>query len=178
LIIINIFKLINTQNPGCIFYIPNKIECKSNEVLDLKEEFKAISNTLNEDEKTFDEFYLNASIDEIPENVFSDIKFTSIYITASNFTKIHSNAFNGTSDQIKYFIDWSHDSKLRDSPPDYDIYEAFGSLVNVIHLDIRLETEIFHKIPEHAFDKSNQLNYLDTIIYGPPKEVVLLAFSH
>jgi hypothetical protein len=99
---------------------------------------------------------LNAPTNEIPENVFIDIEFEKIYIYESNFTRIHSNAFNSTSFIIETF---SHNaqstSKLRNSPPDYDFYEALSSLVNAVELYINLDSDTVHEIPDYAFNKSN-----------------------
>jgi hypothetical protein len=148
--------LINTQNSGCQVSWPQQIECDSYELLDLKQEFLNISNNLDANHKKFDYFTLSAPIDEIPENVFIDIEFKTIYIQESNFTRIHSNAFNSTSLYTDIF---SHNpqstSKLRNSPPDYDFYEAFISLVNAVELYINLDSDTVHEIPDYAFNKSN-----------------------
>ncbi len=98
----------------------------------MKQEFENISNNLDVSNKAFDEFNLNAPIDEILENVFIDIKFKFIIIINSNFTRIHSNAFYGTSNYAEgyWYYYWDFTSKLSNSPPNYDLYEAFSSLVN------------------------------------------------
>ncbi len=126
----------------------------------MKEEFLNISNNLNANHKKFHYFNLIAPTDEIPENVFIDIKFYQICIIESNFTRIHSNAFNGTSLYTWDFYDSSSAPKLRNSPPDYDFYEAFSSLVNLFRLVINLDNDTVHQIPDYAFDKSNQQKYL------------------
>ncbi len=163
---INIFSLINTQNPGCTFYWPDTIGCESNEILDLKKEFMRISNELGANNKTFTQFYLNAPTDEIPENVFIDIEFEKIYMF-SNFTQIHSNAFNSTSLYTQEYNNLSADSKLRNNPPEYDFYKAFNSLVNLTDLVIRTDGDTVHEIPDYAF--SNQQTLLKQIsVYGGP----------
>jgi hypothetical protein len=109
---------------------------------------------------------LNAPIDESPENVFIDIKFETIHIHESNITQIHSNAFNSTSLITQYYIDWISVAKLRNSPPHYDIYEAFSSLVSLKELDIKLDAESLDEIPDFSFNNSNdQQNYLQNISY-------------
>ncbi len=115
--------------------------------------------------KTFEEFILSAPTDEIPENVFIDIKFKWIKLMYSNFTRIHSNAFNCTSNYTEVYLHSpGNPSKLRNSPPDYDFYEAFSSLVNLKILYIRLDSDTVHEIPDYAFDKSNNQNTnLETI---------------
>jgi hypothetical protein len=135
----------------------------------LKQEFINISNNLDANNKTFEKFVLNALIDELPENVFIDIKFETIHIIESNITRIHSNAFNSTSLITQYYIDWISVAKLRNSPPPYDIYEAFSSLVNLKELDIKLDVKSLHEIPDFAFSKSNhQQNHLKKISYDCP----------
>jgi hypothetical protein len=148
--------LINTQNSGCRVSWPQQIECDSNEILDLKQQFLNISNNLDSDHKKFNYFYLIAPTNEIPENVFIDIQFEKIYIYESNFTRINSNAFNSTSFYIETF---SHNaqstSKLSNSPPNYDFYEAFSSLVNAVEIDINLDSDTVHVIPDYAFSNSS-----------------------
>jgi hypothetical protein len=171
----NIFSLINTQKAGCqVFWyedspqFTSNIKCESNEILDLKQEFQNISNNLDANKKTFAYFYLNASVHEIPENVFIDIKFYRIFIEESNFTRIHSNAFDSTSDYTNNFWDQSSAPKLRNSPPDYNLYEAISSLVYLRYLCISLDSDTVHEIPDYAFGKSsNQQNdLLDIDIRG------------
>jgi hypothetical protein len=131
--------------------------------LDLKQEFINISNELNENSKTFEEFYLNAPIDEIPENVFIDVKFGKIKMY-SNFTRIHSNAFNSTSPITDDFYHWTFYPKLRNCPPDYDFYEAFSSLVKLEELYISLDSDTVHEIPDYAFNRLiNELIYFKNI---------------
>jgi hypothetical protein len=167
LTILNILKLINTQNPGCQVFWPEKIECESEGILDLKQEFITISNNLDENNKTFKTFSLRAPIDQIPENVFIDIKFKNIYILYSNFTRIHSNAFNNTCLYTEIFSDnIETPAKLGNSPPDYDIYKAFSSLVYLKDLSINLDSNTIHEIPDNAFDKSNhQQIYLEKVYF-------------
>jgi hypothetical protein len=56
---------------------------------------------------------------------------------------------------------------LRNSPPDYDLYDAFSSLVNLDWLTISLDSDTVHEIPDYAFGKSNQPKYLSEIyIHG------------
>ncbi len=62
---------INTRNSGC--QVENiGITCKSSEKLELKKEFQSLSNSLSPNEKSFNHFYLDAPIDELPDNVFID----------------------------------------------------------------------------------------------------------
>jgi hypothetical protein len=122
---------------------------------------------LDENNKAFETFSLSAPIDEIPENVFIDIKFKNIDISYSNFTRIHSNAFNSSRLHTEIFSNnIETPSKLRNSPPDYDIYKAFSSLVYLKDLSINLDSNTIHEIPDNAFDKSNyQQIYLEKIYF-------------
>ncbi|CAG2181162.1 unnamed protein product, partial [Oppiella nova] len=79
-----------------------RIQCLGDEELDLIRVFKNLSEALEGMGKELDEFYLNNTrITELPQNVFSDIKFAFIRIEeASRLTRIHRNAFNGTHNSI------------------------------------------------------------------------------
>ncbi len=161
---------INTRNSACQFK-NSGITCDSAEKLDLKKEFQILSNSLSPNKKSFDHFYLNAPIDEIPENVFIDIKFKLICIINSNFTRIHSNAFESTAVYTTLYSDISENSKLSNSPPDYDIYKAFSSLVNLEELQINLDGDVVHDVPDNAFNKFGQLNFLKSIEFKGNYEI-------
>jgi hypothetical protein len=138
--------------------VPDGILCSSEEILDLKQEFINISNNLDENNKTFSYFSLAGPTlgDEIPENVFIDIKFNSITISKSNVTRIHSNAFNRTSQYTwRFYYNSDHPSKLRNIPPEYDFYLALSSLEKLVDIHINLDSDIVHEIPDHAFDRTN-----------------------
>ncbi len=148
--------------------MPIFITCSSEEILDLKQEFINISNYLDDSNKTFDAFGLIAPTDEIPENVFIDIKFNRISISKSNVTRIHSNAFKSTSQYTSSFYYNSElSSKLRNIPPDYDFYLALSSLEKLVDIHINLDSDIVHEIPDHAFDRTdNQFIYLIEISFN------------
>jgi hypothetical protein len=171
-IIINNFKFINTQNSVCEVIVPDSIKCSSQQILDLKQEFKNISNNLNENNKTFAEFLLDTPTlgDEIPENVFIDIKFNSISILESNFTRINSNAFiSSSTSQYTTGFYWASasSSKLRNEPPYYDFYLALSSLEKLDYLYINLDSDIIHEIPDHAFDRTvNQSIHLNRLYFN------------
>lgn len=127
------------------------IKCTSNIDFDIKSEFVNISNNLNPDEKNFIQFVLEAQIENLPENVFSNITFDYItYINTLNLLRISTKAFEGTSLVIKG-IAHQNESGLFNDPPDFDFYAAYSSLINLEFLHIKLNQSRIHEIPDNAF---------------------------
>jgi hypothetical protein len=155
------------QNNACNVFWPENITCASIKILNLKEEFAEISTKLKSEEKIFKKFYLNAPTNEIPENVFIDIKFKIINLN-SNFTRIHSNAFLSTSNYTKKYHDFSgSNSRLFNDPPEFDLYKALSSLIKVRLIIICLGYNISHDIPDYAFQ----------IIDGPQNSLSDIYFA-
>ncbi len=100
--------------------------------MDLKQKFINIRNNLDENEKTFAYFDLRAPIDEIPGNVFIDIRLECITMSESNFTRIHSNAFNSTCLYGKIHSDFSSAPKLSNLSPDYNFNISQIYLIEIV----------------------------------------------
>jgi hypothetical protein len=167
-----------TENNACFVDWPEKITCESNKILDLKQEFLNISGFLEDDRKKFQYFYLKAPIDELKENVFIDIKFINIKID-SNIIRIHSNAFKSTAMYTFSYEDTSHfNSRLRNSPPDYDLYAAFSSLIKAESIQIILDHNFKNEIPDYAFKKINipQIALEEIVFEGDISKIGNYAF--
>jgi hypothetical protein len=155
----------------CVRKNSDELICDAqNQEFDIKAEFEYLSANLSESEKQFKTLdILNSEIVEIPENVFLDISFTSIEIlNAQNLTRIHTNAFNNNTAynlQQRFFI--AKPSNLSNSPPDYDLYKALSSLVNVADIEISL-ADGSHEIPDNAFQDIN----------GPQNNLKYLVFNY
>jgi hypothetical protein len=125
------------------------ISCGGNKPLNLKRILRRYSAAINNDEKHFKEFILfNTAINEIPENIFGDLTFETIYLNnALNLSRIHTNAFTSTSPTIETF--YSIDTPLTHSVPNYDIFTALSSMKNLVKIII-VESKIT-EIPDNAF---------------------------
>jgi hypothetical protein len=138
------------------------ISCGGNDVINLKNIFKAIDQKLNESEKHFKKFYLNnTAITEIEENTLYDLTFDEIQIiNATKLKLIHTNAFNATNLVTKKFSvnydDWKpipHLIPLTDSPPTHDIFHMLSSIISLEEIDL-CYTNIT-QIPSNAFKPIN-----------------------
>jgi hypothetical protein len=80
----------------------NEIKCSGFEPFNLSTVFSSMSKNLKPEQKHFEQFWLkNHGITELEDNVFNGIRFNIIkIIEAMNLTKISTNAFNGTTDDI------------------------------------------------------------------------------
>ena len=124
---------------------------KCTEALDLKREFAKLSQETHT--KNFERLELYSPINELPENVFLDIKFKQITIyNSNNLNRIHTKSFIHTEFDIKNFICYQNFvSLLRNEPPEHDLYEAVSSLVNLETIYLSLATHEEHEIPDWAF---------------------------
>jgi hypothetical protein len=149
------------------------ISCGGNDVLNLKQIFKAIDEKLNANEKHFEKFILNnEAITELEENTFYGITFDKIEI--SNATKlklINSKAFTATNSVTKAFsvnidsLTTYYSTPLTNSPPTHDIFLMLSSIINLETVNL-LSTNIT-KIPSNAFQSINgSLNNLKTIDFS------------
>lgn len=124
---------------------------KCTEAVDLKREFGELVQTTPT--KDFNRLELYSPVDELPENVFLDIRFKQIVIyNSNNLSAIHTKSFINTEKDIRSFICYQNFvSRLRNHPPEYDLYEAVSSLVNLEQIYLSLATHENHEIPDWAF---------------------------
>jgi hypothetical protein len=145
----------------------DSISCGGNNSIDLKNIFHNLSSTLKSDKKHFKSFSLNnTAIKELPENTFGDITFNSLFISnAPNFSLIHTKSFSGTDSHGLTFQFNIHNTSLKNSLPNYDIFQAFSSMINIQY--IYLTDNQIEEIPENAFRPIN----------GPQNNLSLLCIS-
>jgi hypothetical protein len=107
------------------------IKCSGFKPFNLSAIFSSMSKNLKPEQKHFEEFWLkNHGIYELEDNVFNGIRFNSIkIIEAMNLTKISSNAFNGTADDILE-LDLSGESQLGKDGKIEELFDVFSSLPN------------------------------------------------
>lgn len=173
--------LISSKNyvHKCIPKDEVNVICDANyEDFNITEEFQYLSSTLPSDAKELNRLDLyNSYIEELPENVFHDISFAYVIIYyCTNLSKIHSNAFTNSINNLRHLY-FSWPTNLRNDPPDYDLYKALNSLVNVEDIWIILADNYSHEIPDSAFNKpQNRLtdlhmynNYYDFNTYNISK---------
>ncbi len=150
------------------------ISCAGNEVFNLKHIFEAMDQKLNKSEKHFKQFQLsNTAIAQLEENTFYEITFDEIYIyNATKLKLINTNAFNATNLVTKYFrincdanhCNPSYSTPLINSPPNYDIFNALSSMINLREISL-FRTNIT-EIPSNAFREINGIqNNLSRIIF-------------
>ncbi len=154
-------------NNGCFSSFPEYILCSSN-TSNIVKDLISIRNSLDEDQRHFIQFTLKSNIEELPENMFIDFTFKKICInSALNLRKIHKNSFNSTTEMTDTYEHLGYlPTKLVNSPPDYDLYAALSSLVNVKYININLEWNASHEIPDYAFRVINgKQNRLKSIIF-------------
>ncbi len=133
----------------------DSIFCGGHNSIDLKNIFHNLSSTLKSDKKHFKSFSLNnTAIKELPENTFGDITFESLFISnAPNLTSIHTKAFSGTDTHRLTYEFNIYNTSLKNSPPNYDIFQAFSSMVNI--KNIYLTQNKIEEIPDYAFKPIN-----------------------
>jgi hypothetical protein len=126
----------------------NSILC-AGELLNLKQIFTNISQSLAENEKHFHLFDLKyTTITELEENTFSDITFDYIQIANStNLKLIHTNAFNSSNSFIHDLAVFN--SPIVNSPPNHDIFHLIRSMINL--RNIQLDGTQITEIPSNAF---------------------------
>jgi hypothetical protein len=145
------------------------IQCDGEKEIDLNTIFKNLSQTLEKEKKHFLGFTLNnTAITELTENTFGEITFNYISIQkASNMTKIHTNAFNGTEKEIVVFT--VRETPIKNSPPDHDVFKMFDSMEKLQYLTIT-HTEI-DEIPENAFNPINNQMKNFSLIHMPDNKI-------
>jgi hypothetical protein len=137
------------------------ISCGGDNSYNLKHIFQSISNHSDESGKHFRRFHLNNNATtELVEDVFTDITFDEIMIeSAHNLTKIHSHAFTSTNLYTKYFFVYK--VPLLSISPDYSIYTALSSMVNIEKIEMRY-TDI-NTVQSNAFNSFGIQNKLKSI---------------
>ncbi len=138
-------------------------------MIDLKHIFQIVEQKLENNEKHSKRFYLNnTAISELEENISYGIAFEEIYIfNATKLKLIHTKAFIETISVTKCFrIDCtpencllSNKTPVINSPPNYVIFKALGSLINLeeIYLYNTNNTEI----PANAFQNLKNLKRIN-----------------
>jgi hypothetical protein len=146
----------------------DSIFCGGHNSIDLKNIFHNLSSTLKSDKKHFKSFSLNnTAIKELPENTFGDITFESLFISnAPNLTSIHTKAFSGTDTHGLTYEFNIFNTSLKNSPPNYDIFQVLSSMVNIKL--IYLTDNIIEEISDNAFRPIN----------GPQNNLSLLYFLY
>jgi hypothetical protein len=112
-----------------------------------------MSTELKNGTKHFNRFSLNNTlIKELTENTFEDITFDTVKIyNMTNLSLIHTNTFEGMSSSLKDFS--VSNTSLKNSPPNYDIFSAISSMVNIFYAGI--SNSLIEEIPENAFKLLN-----------------------
>lgn len=151
------------------------IYCDGENEYDLKAKFSYLSETLPDDQKDLNGFYLwNGGIKELPENVFHDITFREIIFSgANNLTHIHSQAFTATSLTVTTFMNHM-DNRLVNKMPEYNFYSAISSLVNLQMLILNLDSRNVHEMPWFSFRPLNGIasNLASIYFYGYDKIIL------
>jgi Leucine-rich repeat (LRR) protein len=131
----------------------NNIHCGGSNSIELKTIFHQMSTKLENGKKHFNGFSLNNTlIKELTENTFEDITFDEVWIyNMTNLSLIHTNAFEGMSSSLKEFS--VSNTSLKNSPPNYDIFSAISSMVNITYAQI--SNSLIEEIPENAFKPLN-----------------------
>ncbi len=134
----------------------NVFKCSGIKPFNLSTVFSSMSKNLKPEQKHFEEFWLtNHGITELEDNVFNGIRFNIIKIDeAMNFSKISTNAFNGTANDIVE-LDFYGKNQLGKDGKIEELFDVLSSLPNLRMLN--LNTEKIDKIPENAF-KNKQIN--------------------
>lgn len=143
------------------------LSCTGNEKINLKSIFNKYSAAIDDDKKNqFKTFYLdNTAINELEEKTFENITFETIYINgASNLSRIHVNAFSGSSATIKLF-------EIANAPaniflPDYNIFTSLNSMTNLE--EIRIFGSKIVELPDDAFKQTT----------GPQKKLFRIMFTN
>jgi hypothetical protein len=160
------------------------IKCSGFKPFNLSAIFSSMSENLKPEQKHFEEFWLkNHGIYELEDNVFNGIRFNNIIIDeAMNLTKISTNAFNGTADDILE-LNLIGKNQLGKDGKIEELFDVFSSLPNLIKIHLNIET--IDKIPENAF-KNKQINlteieldyWKDGTGHGSIKTIGNNAFFH
>jgi hypothetical protein len=162
----------------------NVIKCSGIKPFNLSTIFSSMSKNLKPEQKHFEEFWLkNHGIYELEDNVFNGIRFNIIKIEeAMNLTKISTNAFNGTADDILE-LNLIGKNQLGKDGKIEELFDVFSSLPNLRRIHLNIET--IDKIPENAF-KNEQINlteieldyWKDGTGHGSIKTIGNNAFFH
>ncbi len=125
------------------------IMCGGTDAFNLKHVFENIDKNSGENEKHFEQFYLNnTAITEIEENTFFKVTFDEIVIIdAKNLKLINSHAFNSTNMITKVFI--LNNASIVNLPPNYDLFLVLSSFINLEILVV--EATQITEIPSYAF---------------------------
>ena len=127
----------------------DEIDCnKMTENIDLVQMFQTLSKRLPKDEKHFNEFLLNNTLNtELKENTFSDITFNIISINnCLKLKTIDKNAFN-TTDMVTIKVVFRPNPLLIST--DNSIFEILNKFVNVDYIEV--EDINITEIPSNAF---------------------------
>ena len=112
--------------------------------------FSKISKNLNQNEKHFYYIYITLSKAlnrTLNDNSFSDITFSAF--SGEGINKISTKAIGKSAESIKKF--WCEKCYLENDPPNYDVWNLFGQLNNVINMQIDLNV---NEIPEIKTNQS------------------------
>ncbi len=131
----------------------NEISCGGNDLLNLKHMFQKIDQELDDNQKSFNKFYLNnTAIIELEENTFSEITFEEINITdAENLKLINTLAFSSNNMIIKRLV--IKNCPIVYAPPNYDIFFSISLMLNIE--SVIIENTTLTKIPSNAFRPVN-----------------------
>lgn len=115
----------------------SSIKCNT-QLKNLPKIFDSVTKNLAPNERYFTDVNVDKNLNEteyiLLDNSFGQITFEIFF--GYKIKKIHSNAFNNTSDKIKYFSCAS--CSLVHDPPEYDFRSVFSQMVNLITLSIKL----------------------------------------
>jgi Leucine-rich repeat (LRR) protein len=114
-------------------------------------------------DKCFDVFYFeNTGLEEIPENVFGDLKFERVSLSGG-FSYIHPNAFSSSAPYVKHFSIASENYPSKDR----ELFDIINTFSNMTYLTL-LHSK-FNAIPDRAF--SENLSKLSTIFWQLSKSL-------
>ena len=125
--------------------------------MNLQNIFKSFSLTLNETQKSFNNFFLNnTAIKRIESNTFFDITFNIIVIEhVDSLERIHTNAFSSCTHTLQEFNFQDYTSShatnelIINDLPDYNYFKMLSSFVNLQSL--LFFTKLMTSIPDNAF---------------------------
>lgn len=136
-----------------------RITCDGEYNFNVRAVFHKLNRSLryNED-RTFEQFTLNnTEIAELPDNVFGDVRFSSIKIVdALSLRRIAPNAFGTSGQFIQEFIVMG-ESLLGEEAFASDLFDALNSLSNA--KKIWLNRNRLRSIPTVAFGKNPTVNF-------------------
>ena len=140
-------------------YVFRVLDCTlSTEEVDVQQVFSRIKLEFPPGlRRQFDKFYWAIPIinGTLPADVFSTFTFKQLQFYPSNLEKIHKYAFRGCIINELYLgipREGSQRSKLRNGEDDeYDLYRSMSLIRDVEKIQINLDEDLKHEIPENAF---------------------------